>query len=83
VAGFGEVADWLNPAVLKMPAANLDKSSQVSFERAGAHQSILIKPYRVLFGEKNRFSHGGLPQESTQTTTAVAVVAVLVKRPGT
>jgi hypothetical protein len=46
---------------LEMFAANLDKSSQVSFKPREANQSILIETYRILFGEKscekNRFPH--------------------------
>ncbi len=44
-----------------MFAANLDKSSQVSFRHAKQNSRALIEAYRILFGEKirekNRFSH--------------------------
>jgi len=52
--------------------ANLDKSSQVSFEHAKPNQSILIEAYRTLFGEKIRekirVSH---PQRRRPAGTAI------------
>src|SRR5580700_2055728 len=55
------VVEWGD---LELFAANLNKSSQVSFEHAKPPQSILIGPYCILSGEKirekNLLSHGRL-----------------------